>query len=416
MRCFMIILVMMLLGGCRTFEIGFVQTPMPTLSVVAKSSTATSTLVASPNLTPTMQPTSMATIAPIATKAWPQGITDVLPAPLYFLSDRSGSQQIWRVETDEVRLTQTTSSLHPVEAFDISRVTGKIAYVSGNALIIGDELGNTIQVIDTKSVSYRDNLSEAVASLAWSPDGTRLAFAGRNGLWLYNVTGAELVHLVTNPDRVSGMWLDAPHAWSPDGSALLLRMMYSNSDTGDVIYVPINDAALHVTRLSVCYNLRWSLDGRAVYASLGMSTVLCPQPGLARWSLDSDTVTEVISSEPMNQSLLAHFVAGAEEGHDGFLYYFYGNAEVPADELRYGTLKMFRSTPDNVARRVALRDDGYGAVFEVLWTDDMSAAIIVDGSASNSTRMGAIILLTSDNKPSFLLAERGFSVRWGKSR
>src|SRR5512138_2056585 len=67
MRCLMLILLTMILAGCRTFEIGLVQTPTldrpmatPTISLLP---TATVTIEQ-----PTVEPTSTATITPTVTK------------------------------------------------------------------------------------------------------------------------------------------------------------------------------------------------------------------------------------------------------------------------------------------------------------------------------------------------------------
>ena len=71
MRRFMLILVMLWLAGCRTFEIGFVQTPTPDRSGTAPTSTLALPATATPE-PPTVEssPTATATamITPAATR------------------------------------------------------------------------------------------------------------------------------------------------------------------------------------------------------------------------------------------------------------------------------------------------------------------------------------------------------------
>ncbi len=68
MRRITLILWLVLLAGCRTFEIGFVQTPTSTLRVTATlTPTATSTPAVAPTHTATALPTSTATLPPTAT-------------------------------------------------------------------------------------------------------------------------------------------------------------------------------------------------------------------------------------------------------------------------------------------------------------------------------------------------------------
>ncbi len=67
MRRLMLILLITILAGCRTFEIGFVQTPTPTLSVAATSLATISLSTVAPTYTATALPTSSATLTPTAT-------------------------------------------------------------------------------------------------------------------------------------------------------------------------------------------------------------------------------------------------------------------------------------------------------------------------------------------------------------
>ena len=67
MRCLTLILCLLLLAGCRTFEIGFVQTPTPDRTTAAPTITATLPATATIEQ-PTVEPTTTATITPTATR------------------------------------------------------------------------------------------------------------------------------------------------------------------------------------------------------------------------------------------------------------------------------------------------------------------------------------------------------------
>lgn len=427
----------LLVTGCRsleperaTFESHLIQdspmhTPIPqptATSYASPTRTATSTSAPLSLPTPTMLPTVTSTpyITPVSLPApamgsWSEDGGDLLPAPLYFLSGQLSSWQIWRIEVDGETLTQITAAGTHISAFDISPVTGQIAYIADEGLAISDAFGNEARIIDTSEMSYSNTLREAATSLAWSPDGTRLALAGQDGVWLYTLSNGELTQLLAIPSDTFTIWLESPHAWSPDGNLLLVGRMYANSDYGEAAYVMVDDGTMTMMSISVCCDFTWSPDSQLVYASMEVSTALCPSPGLQRWSLaDGETATLVSSGPIPGERVAGHFIHTAQEGSDGFLYYLYGFSEVPSDSLQYGALAMYRSAGDGITDRVLLRSDTYAEILEVLWADDMSLAVIVDGSATDSPRTGAVTLLTVDNKPPVVLAPEGFRPRWGK--
>jgi hypothetical protein len=338
-----------------------------------------------------------------------------LPAPLYHLSGESGSEQIWRVETDGTTQTQITDLSFPVNDFDISLATEQIAYLADSTISISGPLGQETHTIDTTKVAY-----DAIDSLAWSPDGTKLALGGKDGIWLYDPASDQLTQLIANPDDTHALRLRASDAWSHDGSTLLVRRLYASSDHLELALLSTGSGELITSDISSCEQFSWSRDSQSLYVFQFYASENCPEPGLRKWDVRSGEVNEVISSE-LNEGLLkARFFKAVQEGPDGQLYYFYGELDTaPAGYGEYitGDLSMYRSDLDGITGRVPLRSDPYsGKIDEVLWAPDMSLAIIVDESGGPSGEDGGtLVVLSAGDEPSLTLGSRGFNLRWGKS-
>lgn len=451
----LIFLVVLWLTSCSTFDVGIERMPTtPVTSAVTVNSTANLSPELQPTFTtastatppPTLRPSSTrpsptplpSAITPTETpyspqplpptQVWPLEVARLLPAPLYYLSDVLGSQQIWRVEIDGSKSTLLTNLPQPVDAYDVSPATGRLAYISNNQLFISDALGHDPQLIDTQN----EDLSGWYGSLAWSPDGARLAFTGKSGVWLYEVGEKNLrlwlsmsAESLPRPDVLQ---LTRPASWSPDGRALLVNSV--SAGWGEVNYLPLDGSATSIQiGLSICDEVRWSLDSQTLYGSRDTLYGPCDTPGLRRWDMLNHSLTPLIVSKSITptQHVLARFVQAAQEAPDGALYYFYGSAELPYSDTK-GTLFMVRSARDGVTERHALRSDSYTDLYEVLWAPDMSAAVVVEGypagsSGSRSTSRGTIKFLTTDNKPALfgssrpplVVAGRGCELRWGKA-
>jgi WD40 repeat protein len=126
-----------------------------------------------------------------------------------------------------------------------------------------------------------------VSSLAWSPEGERLAYSvwsysnipspKADGLWLLTVAEGTQIKLLDNRymDRetsdVSHVRFPQPLAWSPDGQALLVRMGYwEHSDMlwMEPLVSTADDSNLHDPE-GLWVDASWSVDGRAVWLSGG---------------------------------------------------------------------------------------------------------------------------------------------------
>ena len=224
-----------------------------------------------PTRTPTATHTPWPTLTPTPTFA---PLKVKLPHDLYFLSPGSikadnGAQpkQIWRLATNGATLTEITHEDYDVEEFDVSPVTGRVAYVTDqlhrNQLIFirPDGTGRKVIVDDGPDDGGRSNW---VDSLRWSPDGQILAYH-HDGIILYQVqTGQTVKVFADHPDEYQRY---SPELWSPDGKHLLVKqggyeggwwMLYNLKEK---ILTELNGPNAHGTA-------SWSADSRlAVFSS-----------------------------------------------------------------------------------------------------------------------------------------------------
>jgi Tol biopolymer transport system component/flagellar hook assembly protein FlgD/fibronectin type 3 domain-containing protein len=134
-----------------------------------------------------------------------------------FISDRSGMPSIWLKEIGSGALSQISGN--NLSAARLSPEGEQVAYFqNGSTLIITNNAGET-QVID--------NETDGV-SLAWSPDGERLAFvshrAGAEDLFYLDLKSGVQVRVTDDPE------IESLIDWSPDGTSLVFSTMDSGSN------------------------------------------------------------------------------------------------------------------------------------------------------------------------------------------
>ncbi len=175
---------------------------------------------------------------------------------LVFTSDRAGSFDVWRVRpgddpraaSDAERLTSDPAT----ESMPTVAPDGSIAFVRGDA-----PATRLIVRADDGSESAPPWSGDGVRAVAYSPDGSRLAYVrardGRSELRVRTLAGGadSLV--------AAGSWIDRP-AWAPDG----VRLAYTTTGARSGTMVASRDgrwSTLASERVAIA---AWSPDGRTL--------------------------------------------------------------------------------------------------------------------------------------------------------
>ena len=309
--------------------------------------------------------------------------------------------------------------------FDVSASDGSLAYVSGNALITTDGLGNNRSVLvqGPPLASERDEsyYTTEVTRPRWSPDGSRIAY-GLNGINLIDAANGTSTALLPN-DPIPGpndpmtqpanlYW---PHSWSPDRQRLLIDIGYYQSE-GDLGVLDLTNnsvQALSSPQGYACCAPSWSLDSQSIYYA-NSSPGMIPA-GLWRTDVTTGDGVTLIDGIAKDAQLLA---AQVQQASDGNLYYFYGVVKAPVNRSSTTPLAMYRAASDGVTNQsTGLRTDAY-ALGEQLWANDGSGAVIVDAQAALEAGVyppqGPLLYLKADGSPAIPLAAEGRLLRWGK--
>jgi dipeptidyl aminopeptidase/acylaminoacyl peptidase len=382
----------------------------------ARSGPATGEIVSTiPALTDTPTPATS-----VPTPTLPPAKPAILPAPLYYLAPSGATQQIWRIETDATTRTQITQEAAGISDFDVSPRDGALVYLSGNALISTDGLGQNRSVVvqgpalaPERDESY---YTTEVTRPRWSPDGSRIAY-GLNGINVIDAAGGASIAVRPN-DPIPGpndpitqsanlYW---PYNWSPDGSRMLIEIGYYRSE-GSLGVLNLSDnsvAALSSPAGYVCCAPAWAADNRTIFYANPTDGIV--PPGLWRTDVTTGEGKTLINGYGRDAILSAASVFPAADGN---LYYFYAFTPAPVDPGQSVALAMYRSASDGVTDQTQLRTDAH-VVGEALWAGDASGAVVVASPAGVYPPQGALLYLKAAGSPAVPLAENGRLLRWGK--
>jgi Tol biopolymer transport system component len=311
-----------------------------------------------------------------------------------------------------------------VNDFDVSAADGSLVYLSDNALITTDGLGNNRSVLvqgpplaPERNESY---YTTEVTRPRWSPDGSRLAY-GMNGINVIDAAGGTPTALLPN-DPIPGpndpmtqpanlYW---PDNWSPDGARMLIEVgHYRGEGSVGVLNLADNTVlSLSSPQGYVCCAPTWSLDNQSIFYANSTHGIV--PPGMWRTNVTTGESTTLIDGIAKDAQLLA---AQVQQASDGNLYYFYAIVKAPGEPTSTTPLSMVRSADDGVTDQTQLRTDAH-VVDEALWASDGSGAVIVDAQAALESGVyppqGPLLYLKADGSPAVALADVGRLLRWGK--
>ena len=157
---------------------------------------------------------------------------------ILFGSDRDGTPEIYVMDADGANLVRLTTDAW-VQIAPVTKVTSlawspdgtRIAFTADRA---GDRRIFVMNADGTDLVKLTDHPAGNGAP-AWSPDGRRIAFTvqrfGNDEIFVINADGTELVNLTHHPAD------DAAPAWSPDGH----RIAFTSNRSGDNEIYMMND-------------------------------------------------------------------------------------------------------------------------------------------------------------------------------
>ncbi len=376
-RTVLILALTLILAGCAN------GTPVATFAPPA-----TATVVATPSRPPSPTPTR---IPPTSTPT----PAPPLPAPLYVYGPET---QILRLERDGVTVSQITAAETPLTDFDVSSVTGDVAYVADNKLYLGSGASGETRLLFGGAESGPMSLDAPQLRLPrFSPDGSQIAFA-YGGVQVIDIASAQ-ARLVQADDPASG-YLYSPLSWAPDGKRLLLYRSFFTTDSSLVV-LSLADNAL-IALGDACCHPTWSPDGQYVYVS-GPHFDAHNEPGLTRYDTFHEGKREILVRRPEQSDELL-LVDYATLLPDGFLYIFQRRISKQAysEADQHPDFAMVRTAPDGQSDFTRLRRDSY-PLRDVLWASDGSGAVIVPESTGASDTL-PVLWLPADGSPAITLS------------
>ena len=183
------------------------------------------------------------------------------PAVLAFVSDQSGNRDISTVSSKGVFTRLTTDlapDLSPAWSPDGSRIAFATSRDGNFEIYVMNANGENPVRLTNHPASDR--------TPAWSPDGTRIAFASeRDGnleIYVMNADGTNPVRLTTHVES------DADPAWSPDGSAIAFTS-YRETNSGVWVMNPDGSNLRRITSGNFADSQpAWSPDSKRIAVSV----------------------------------------------------------------------------------------------------------------------------------------------------
>ncbi|NDJ76516.1 MAG: hypothetical protein GYB65_09670, partial [Chloroflexi bacterium] len=248
------------------------------------------------------------------------------------------------------------------------------------------------------------DLSGEPVSVAWSPDGTRLAYTDSGGLWMYTF-GADSPwqRLLANDSGASdplAVRVYADPRWSPDGVRLLVSVGGYESASPGVVEVATGE----LTELAglLTGDSAWTDDGRVL-------------TWVAQWGFDAPGLFRLDPANPQTppQTLLAAPVTDVVQGADG-RWYVAVNSSSRLGPQFVRTLEA--ETPDGPFTPLSERGGGFVQMPQLIaGPDGVVLAAGLRGAAAGPTMRGELMLvdMRTGQTARFETPAPVHNVRWG---
>ncbi len=327
------------------------------------------------------------------------GAVPNLPKSFFFLSTKNGPQQIYVMDASASHLVQITDEADGVRAFDVSQVTGAIAYITQNKLVlISDNYQNKEIIFEGEPfpdiASDTFTWTQEVSDPVWSPNGRYLAF-GHNGIKLYSTNTREVESLITNAPPPQGetgpLRVYTPLSFSRDGLNLHVKVAYENGQV--MANYELESSHLSYINLNACCDFSYGIDGLHLY--------------LANANKNDSSFDGIWQINPLlskfqkitNDDGLYLF---PKQSPFGRLYYFY---QKPSEK----SFSIYSSHVMDMNNKILLEPGKY-QISEALWTEDAYHVIIMNETTHT------IQIVNTDGQPSTGLPFGGSHFRWGKTK
>lgn len=198
-----------------------------------------------------------------------------LPYPLYFLADDpAGIAQVWQWPMNNTPVHPITSENAPITAYAVAPDQIQLAYIVGDRLIAAALDGTS-----RRDLGQIDTGQNAAPHIAWSRDGSQLAYDDSRGVWTVLADGSQPPRIVASSVRSEQAPLDNRvyiwPRWNPDGTRLLVTVGFYEGGVLGVVD-PASGAVTDLKTVSAGQG-RWTSDGRVLVWASGWGYVT---PGL----------------------------------------------------------------------------------------------------------------------------------------
>jgi hypothetical protein len=328
----------------------------------------------------------------------PESLSDLVSPDGSWLAFYTGyaGQVYGQVGTNTADLTLNLMSLGITSPVGSTKVVSRLlsADYPANFAQAAQELGSAF--IDAQSLQLTFEVG-ITKSIAWSPDGLHLAFAGQmdglsSDLYLYNAADGTIQRLSSGQEEV--MWI----AWSPDGKWILDASstfvgpgntcnLYATSLDGKVVHPLFEDSGLLQAG-----NLTWinAHEFLAYHADNGPG-----QFGLSRVDIESGNVDKIWDSsfrsmavDPAGNWLAFQAVQEVQAGENGLFLINLATLEstkvqVPDPTHDYGSLQGILSMSNGPERVFLTRDDTLNDTDWGLYTLSTNGVLTSTGTSAD---------------------------------